>query len=117
MSAKAYTGDEDRDDQADAERHGYDGTDRWSWQGEAAVLHGRLASIEELARSTQELARSTHDSIISHVAEERETKAAIDELILLWRGSKLMVTALKFSIPIFAAIIGGAMWVKDHFKW
>ncbi len=117
MSAKECAGKEERDDQEDAERHVHNGTYRRSWQGEAAVLHGRLASIEELARSTQELARSTHESIISHVAEERETKAAIDELILLWRGSKLMVAALKFSIPIFAALIGGAMWVKDHFKW
>lgn len=101
----------------DTDRYSHGGADRRSWQGEAAVLHGRLASIEDLARSTQELARSTHDTIVSHVAEERETKAAIDELILLWRGSKLMVAALKVSIPIFAAMVGAALWIKDHFKW
>jgi hypothetical protein len=47
----------------------------------------------------------------------RETKAAIDELILLWRGSKLMVSGVKILIPIFAAILGAAIWVKDYFKW
>jgi len=101
----------------DTDRKGYDGEDRRSWQGEAAVLHGRLDRIEELARGTHELARSTHDSVISHVAEERETKAAIDELILLWRGSKLVVSGFKILIPVFAALLGAAIWVKDHLKW
>ena len=40
---------------------------------------------------TKDLARATHDTVVAHVAEERETKAAIDELILLWRGSKFGV--------------------------
>lgn len=101
----------------EVEQGEYDGADRRSWKGEAAVLHRRLASIEELARDTQDLARSTHDSIITHVAEERETKAAIDELILLWRGSKMMVSAFKILIPIVAAMLGAAVWVKEHVKW
>lgn len=101
---------------AERDRKGYDGEDRRSWQGEAAVLHGRLDRIEELARGTHEFARSTHDSVISHVAEERETKAAIEELIMLWRGSKMMVSAFKILIPIAAALVGVAVWVKDHLK-
>ena len=93
-----------------------DGDRRKSWQGEAAVLHGRLDRIEELARDMQDLARATHDTVVSHVAEERETKAAIDELILLWRGSKLVVSGFTIMIPVFAALIGAAMWAKDHLK-
>ena len=93
-----------------------DGDRRKSWQGEAAVLHGRLDRIEDLARDTQDLARATHDTVVAHVAEERETKAAIDELILLWRGSKLVVSGFKILIPVFAALLGAAIWVKDHFK-
>lgn len=107
----------------DTDRKGYDGADRRSWQGEADVLHRKLESIEEMARNTQSLAQSTqglaqltHDTIVSHVAEERETKAAIDELILLWRGSKLMVSGFKFIIPIVAAMFGAAIWLKDYFK-
>lgn len=118
MSAKAFTNSgEDDDHQDNAEQHGYNGEERRSWQGEATILHNRLASIEELAVDTQKLARSTHDSIIAHVAEERETKAAIDELILLWRGSKMMVSAFKILIPVAAALVGAAVWVKDHVKW
>ena len=94
----------------DLDRTGYDGEDRRTWKGEAHALGTRLAAIEELARAT-------HECMIVHVETEKETRAAIDELILLWRGSKLMVAGLKFSIPIFAALVGAAMWAKDHLKW
>ena len=44
-------------------------------------------TIECIAMDTKDLARATHDTVVAHVAEERETKAAIDELILLWRAA------------------------------
>ena len=94
----------------------YDGEERRSWHVEADMLRSRLDNIEGIAMDTKALARATHDTVVAHVAEERETKAAIDELILLWRGSKLMIAAFKFSIPIIAALIGAAMWAKDHLK-
>ena len=73
------------------------------------MLHARLDAIEAVGRAT-------HDCIVGHIAEEKETKAAIDELILLWRGSKLVVSGFKIMIPIVAALLGAAMWVKDHIK-
>lgn len=110
MSAKAFMNQGDGDSQISADRQGYDGTDRRSWKGEADMLHARLDAIEEVGRAT-------HDCIIGHIAEERETKAAIDELIILWRGSKLVVSGFKIMIPICAALLGAAMWFKDHVKW
>ena len=55
--------------------------------------------------------------VVAHVAEERETKAAVEELIMLWRGSKMMVSVFKVIIPIAAALVGAAVWVKDNVKW
>ena len=109
MSTKAFMNQGDGDSQISADRQGYDGTDRRSWKGEADMLHARLDAIEEVGRAT-------HDCIIGHIAEERETKAAIDELILLWRGSKLVVSGFKILIPAVAALIGAVMWAKDHIK-
>ena len=63
------------------------------------------------------VSRATHDTVVAHVAEERETKAAIEDLIVLWRGSKMMVSAFKILIPLAAALIGAAVWVRDHVKW
>jgi len=84
--------------------------DRRTWHDEAAALHERLDKIEKLAEET-------HTYMVAHIESEKETKAALDELILLWRGSKIMVSAAKLVIPVFAAIIGAAVWARDHFKW
>lgn len=94
----------------DQRQYDGDGERRLSWLAEAEVLRGRLDTIEAVSRAT-------HDTVVAHVAEERETKAAIEELILLWRGSKMMVSAAKILIPIAAALVGAAVWVKDHVKW
>ena len=83
---------------------------RLAWRMEVEMLHARLDALEALLRDTQGL-------ISGHIAEERETKAAIDELILLWRGSKLMVSGFKILIPVAAAAIGAVLWIKDHVKW
>jgi len=94
----------------DQQQYDGDSERRSSWRVEAENLHDRLDTIEALSRAT-------HDTVVAHVAEERETKAAIEDLILLWRGSKMMVSAAKLLIPIAAAIVGAAVWVKDHFRW
>lgn len=83
---------------------------RRTWNDEAAALHERLEKIEKLAEET-------HTYMLAHVESEKETKAALDELILLWRGSKIMVGVAKMVIPIFATLIGVAVWARDHFKW
>lgn len=84
--------------------------DRRTWHDEAAALHERLDKIEKLAEET-------HTYMVAHIESEKETKAALDELILLWRGSKIIVSAAKLVIPVFAAIIGAAVWAREHFKW
>lgn len=94
----------------DQQQYDGDSERRSSWRAEAENLHGRLDTIEALSRAT-------HDTVVAHVAEERETKAAIEELILLWRGSKMMVSAFKILIPIAATLVGAVIWVKDHVKW
>jgi hypothetical protein len=83
---------------------------RATWRAEADSLQARLDTIESLSRAT-------HDTLIEHIAGERGTKAAIDELVLLWRGSKLVVSGFKILIPIAAAALGAALWIKDHVKW
>lgn len=83
---------------------------RKTWRANPEDINDRFDAIENLARAT-------HDSLIEHIAEERGTKAAIDELILLWRGSKLVVSGFKILIPVAAALLGAALWIKDHVKW
>lgn len=84
--------------------------DRRTWHDEADALHERLEKIEKLAEDT-------HTYMLAHIEAEKDTRAALDELILLWRGSKIMVGAAKLFLPVLAAVIGAAVWARDHFKW
>lgn len=57
-----------------------------------------------------------HNELIVHLAETKETKELINELLELYKGSKFMVTVFKFFVPIVAAIAAAILWVKEHLK-
>ena len=57
-----------------------------------------------------------HDMIRDHIAENRHIEGQIKELVEMYRGSKFMISAFKFLIPVCAALLGAAMWFKDHVK-
>ena len=54
------------------------------------------------------------DRMIDHIARQNEIKPALDELVSLWKGSKII-------IPMFATLAAGIWaimaWGKDHVKW
>ena len=51
--------------------------------------------------------------VVSHIATEREIKPAIDELVALWKGSKLIIPLLASAGAMLWAVIA---WAKDHVK-
>ena len=57
-----------------------------------------------------------HNELIGHLTETKETKELVNELLELYKGSKFMVTAFKFFVPIVAVIVAAIMWVKEHLK-
>jgi len=57
-----------------------------------------------------------HDDFVVHIAETKATKDLVNELLELYKGSKFMITAFKFFIPIVAGIAALYLWVKDHLK-
>lgn len=75
--------------------------------------HDRLESINRRLDSQDKILGEIRDMVVSHLATEKEIKPAIDELVAMWKGSKLI-------IPILAS--AGAMlwtvwvWAKDHIK-
>lgn len=57
-----------------------------------------------------------HDDFIAHLAETRQTKDLVNELLELYKGSKFLVTVFKFFVPIVAAIAALFLWIKEHLK-
>lgn len=57
-----------------------------------------------------------HDDFLVHLAETKQTKDLVNELLELYKGSKFMVTVFKFFVPIVAAVAALFLWIKDHLK-
>jgi len=57
-----------------------------------------------------------HNELVVHLAETKETKELISELLELYKGSKFLVTVFKFFIPIVAAVAAAILWLKEHLK-
>lgn len=51
-----------------------------------------------------------------HITLEAETKPALDELLTIWRGSRVMIPILLGFVTMIAAMYGGLSWLKDHIK-
>lgn len=67
-----------------------------------------------------ELLREIRDMIVSHIAEHKERKIiasasakALDEIVMLWRASKIIIPAL---IVIVTTVAGAWVWAKDHVR-
>lgn len=57
-----------------------------------------------------------HDMIRDHIAENRHVEVQISELVEMYRGSKFMISAFKFLIPIVAAVAAGVIWMREHLR-
>ena len=57
-----------------------------------------------------------HDMIRDHIAENRHIEGQINELVEMYRGSKFMISAFKFLIPIVAAVAAGVIWMREHLR-
>ena len=57
-----------------------------------------------------------HDMIRDHIAENRHIEGQIKELVEMYRGSKFMISAFKFLIPIVAAVAAGFIWMREHLR-
>jgi len=57
-----------------------------------------------------------HDMIRDHIAENRHIEVQIKDLVEMYRGSKFMISAFKFLIPIVAAVAAGVIWMREHLR-
>lgn len=66
------------------------------------------------------LLREIRDMVVGHMAEDEERKTigsaaskALDEIVLLWRASKIIIPAL---IVIVTTVAAAWAWAKDHVR-
>lgn len=56
------------------------------------------------------------DKVVAHIAQESEMKPALDELVSLWKGSKVISRILATLCAFGAAVWALFVWAKDHLK-
>ena len=72
----------------------------------------RQASSSEIAE-LKEMVQSLVMELRVHIAKEEETITALKDLVLVWKGSKLIIPALG---GLVIAAWAFYEWAKDHLK-
>lgn len=77
------------------------------------IDHDLIANIHRRMDSQDKMLREIRDTMTAHIATEKEVKPAIDELVALWKGSKILIPILASAAAMVWAVVS---WAKDHVK-
>jgi len=62
------------------------------------------------------LLREIRDTLLAHLAIDKEMKPSLDELVSLWKGSKVISAILAALFAFGAGVWALFSWAKDHIK-
>ena len=71
--------------------------------------HELINNIHRRMDLQDDLLREIRDKVIS----QETMKPALEELVALWKGSKIMIPLLASAAAMIWAVVA---WVKDHIK-
>ena len=75
--------------------------------------HDLIANLHKRMDTQDRMLLEIRDMVTSHIATEKEVKPAIDELITLYKGSKLLIPMMATAAAMLWAVWA---WAKDHIK-
>ena len=75
--------------------------------------HELISNLHRRMDSQDKLLLEIRDTMTAHIAEEKSVKPALDELISLWKGSKILIPMLAGAAAMIWAVIS---WSKDHIR-
>jgi hypothetical protein len=75
--------------------------------------HEVIQNLHRRMDTQDALLKEIRDMVISHIATEKEIKPAVDELVAMWRGSKLIIPILASAGAMIWAVVA---WAKDHVR-
>ena len=74
-----------------------------------AHVHRRLDLTHEVIHDTRDKISLVHDLLVEHIKNEAAMKPALEELTVLWKGSKLIIPILS---AVAIGLAGAWAWVK-----
>ena len=75
--------------------------------------HELISNLHRRMDTQDKLLLEIRDTMTAHIAEEKSVKPALDELISLWKGSKILIPMLAGATAMIWAVIS---WSKDHIR-
>jgi hypothetical protein len=75
--------------------------------------HELIANLHRRMDNQDKMLLEIRDKINSHVVESDQIRPALEELVTLWKGSKILIPILAGGAAMIWAII---VWAKDHIK-
>ncbi len=75
--------------------------------------HDLIANLNRRMDSQDTILREIDRKITAHVAESDSIRPALEELVALWKGSKILIPILA---SMAAAVLAVVAWAKDHIK-
>ncbi len=75
--------------------------------------HELIANLHRRMDQQDKMLLEIRDKINTHVVESDQIRPALEELVTLWKGSKLLIPILA---SMAAAVWAVVAWAKDHLK-
>lgn len=75
--------------------------------------HELISNLHRRMDSQDKMLLEIDRKITAHVAESDTLRPALEELVSLWKGSKLLIPIMAGAAAMLWAIIA---WAKDHIK-
>ncbi len=75
--------------------------------------HELIANLHRRMDQQDKMLLEIRDKINAHVVESDQIRPALEELVTLWKGSKLLIPILA---SMAAAVWAVVAWAKDHLK-
>ena len=75
--------------------------------------HELIANLHRRMDQQDKMLLEIRDKINTHVVESDQIRPALEELVTLWKGSKLLIPILA---SMAAAVWAVVAWANDHLK-
>ena len=75
--------------------------------------HELIANLHRRMDQQDKMLLEIRDKINAHVVESDQTRPALEELVALWKGSKILIPILA---SMAAAVWAVVAWAKEHIK-
>lgn len=75
--------------------------------------HELIANLHRRMDQQDKMLLEIRDKMNAHVVESDQIRPALEELVTLWKGSKILLPIMAAAAATLWAVI---VWAKDHVK-